>query len=149
MTTSPIPDGREAAPNDTMKENTNDVSAARTGALRRPALGALVVVLAVSLLPDGARSQDEEAPDVGATRTALQEWVEVRQTIASEKRKWAEGRVLLEDQIEVVREQIESLRASIEDSEKKIADTGDRVAKLDAENASLKIVAEALSLIHI
>lgn len=145
MTTSPIPDGRADAPNDTMEKNTNDVSAARTELVRRPALGALLVVLAVSLLPAGARSQDEEAADVGAARTDLQEWVAVRKTIASEKRKWAEGRVLLEDRIAVVREQIDNYRASIAESEEKIADTGGRMAKLEAENASLKTVAEAIA----
>lgn len=148
MTTSPIPDGREGAPNDTMHENTNDVSAARTQVVRRPALGALLVVLAVSLLPAGARSQDEDEAagvDVDAARTTLQEWVEVRKTIASERRKWAEGRVLLQDRIDVVREQIDDLRTSIAESEEKIAETGDRVAKLGGENASLRTVAEAIA----
>lgn len=98
---------------------------ARRGRLVRVLAALALVPLGLALTAGGALGADDEGDSVGATRTALEKWVENRRLIAKAERDWKLGKQVLEDRIALVQMQIDSLREEIE------ADRGD-IGEADA-----------------
>lgn len=113
------------------------------------AVAGLVSTAAVALQDDARSATD-------ATRATIEEWVEVRRVIAKEKRDWAVGKEMLEDQIRIVEHQIETLRGRITETQEQIGeaegswtelvDTKDALEAASAEFAAQVTELEARTL---
>lgn len=102
----------------------------------------LTAAAAACLLTSGVDGQ--ESP-LDATRTALQERIEIERILSKEKLDWAVGRELLQARIDLTRRQIESLREGIAESRTGVLDLGGQKAELVARNESLKDASRALA----
>lgn len=111
---------------------------------RRSAIGATLLVTALSLPLSGAIPGVEDSEEVQSTRDTLDKWVETRRILSKEKHEWTLSREMLTDRIDLMVSEIESLRARIGDAETSIADADKKRGELIEENESFKQVAEGL-----
>ena len=98
------------------------------------ALAVLAVSAATALPASWATSQGEREDKLGDTRTALEEYIELRKVISKERRDWKEGRESLEGQVELLQRQIDKLREEIAKAEEdagKLAVTRDELRAED------------------
>lgn len=116
---------------------TRDVRSRRWG-------GRLLVALLVGTTLLVSRSSAEEEAGIDQTRTALEQWVQNRRTIAKEKRDWALGKEVLNNRIEIVQNEIASLRSKIDAESKKVDTAEAERAELEQQSRKLKQATEEL-----
>lgn len=106
---------------------------------------AVALIGALAQMPAlGQEAVDTEGNAVDAARGALQEWVEVRARIADEKAKWAVGKEVLEDRIDVLRSEIENFRARIDEAQKSIAAADEELEELRADSERLNAASQTV-----
>ena len=98
-------------------------------------LGALAALLAFPAVGAVAALQDDDQLDTA--RALLEKWVGVRRVMSKEKRDWAEGRGILNDQIELAEDEIARLRERTAGAEKSIAEADEKKAELEREKQTL------------
>lgn len=110
-------------------------------------LGALTLAAAAGLVSLAARPAPQEPGGelVEGARENLERWVDVRRTLAKEKRDWAVGREVLEDQIELMQGEIETMRARIAEARETASETDARRAEMAREHDELAATADALA----
>ena len=99
-------------------------------------LGLAVACLA-SASAGTAPTPRQESSKVGLARTALEKWVEARQTIAKERQDWELGRQLVEDQISLMQSEIEKMKSEIEKARGSIASADQEREELLTERGRL------------
>jgi len=112
---------------------------------QRRALQPFSLAVVATALAAAAAAQEREGDALESNRTALEKYVETRRIISSEKRKWAEGKQMLTDQIEVVKSQIEALRAKITEARNSLTEADEKKAALVDDNRELSEAAAALT----
>ncbi len=76
-------------------------------------------------------ARSEETPlSVDETRTALEEYVEVRRVLSQERRDWALGKELLQDRIALVQDEIDAFRTRIFEAEEQITKADEKRSEL-------------------
>ncbi|MBL8749820.1 MAG: DUF3450 family protein [Planctomycetes bacterium] len=87
----------------------------------------------------------QESGQVGAARTTLEKWVEVRGLLSKERRDWDLAKETLKDRIDVQRREIASLRQRIADAEKNIGAADTKFGELAGELERRKTTETKLS----
>jgi hypothetical protein len=101
----------------------------------KPVIIGLGLALALAQAPF-VNAQNLEALE--DSRSTLQQWVEVRNTISEERSEWQEEKEILEDMIATLENEIASLKEEIETAEKAVAETEDERTKLQSEASELR-----------
>lgn len=102
-------------------------------------------LLSSTLLSVADTKGGEGAGDVSNARATLEEWVDTRRLISTEKRDWELAREMLNERIELVKRETESLRDRIEETESSIAEAEEKRAGLQQRNEKLKKLSDTLA----
>jgi len=135
--------------NDTKR---NELSKRLAASRRRAVASALLLVAAIALtgvLTSTAVSQQGEnpgdtGPDIDATRTALEKWVQTRKQISKEKEQWQLAQEMLSERIRLVQREIKSLRERIDKTETSITEADKKRQELIEQNEKFKQASAAL-----
>jgi len=79
--------------------------------MNKKIIGCLIAVLLMGLLPSGAMAQTKER--IEEIRTTIDNWVDLRKTIAKRKNDWRVEKELLQHRISLFEEEINSLQEQI------------------------------------
>jgi hypothetical protein len=85
-----------------------------------------------------AAAQQPTDPDVGATRAALEKWVETSRLISKERKDWQLGQETLRDRIGLLRREIGAMQQRIVDAEASIAEADRKRGELVVEDEQRK-----------
>lgn len=85
-----------------------------------------------------------EGPNLGETRTALQQWVELRKLISEESTNWRVDKELMADTLDVLAREMELLEERIAAAEENTTVADARREELTAENEKLKEASRAV-----
>lgn len=102
----------------------------------------IIVVLAVAVLSWAAEPVLRD--NIDNARTTLEKWIETRQLISKEKRDWALGKEMLNEQIKLVEREISSLNEKITQAKESITDADKKRAELETENNKFKDASNTL-----
>lgn len=105
----------------------------------------IIVVLVVAVLSWAAEPVVRD--NIDNVRTTLEKWIEARQLISKEKRDWALGKEMLNEQIKLVEREISSLNEKITQAKESITDADKKRAELETENNKFKGASEELKSI--
>jgi len=103
---------------------------------------AVLLVTAGGVVPTAQGGQDDN--ELSQARETLAKWVETRKTIATEKRKWALAKEMLQARIDAVKQEIETLEAKTGETGKSIAELDTKRTELVAKNEKLIAASKAL-----
>lgn len=88
----------------------------------------------------GAEAQNP----IASVRDLIGKWVEVRETIAREKKEWRDGRGMLESRIALLDQEIEQLGKKIQEDIRKVGEVDAKRAEVDGQMGALREGADVL-----
>ncbi len=107
-----------------------------------------MAIVAIALVPSGARSAEQDAaggPTLEETRLAIGKWIETQQIISKERKDWQQGKDILVSRLELVRKEVATLKEKIATGAAGIAEVDRRKAELLGENDVLKAAGAQLT----
>ena len=104
-----------------------------------------LTVLIVSLCASAALSADDDAVDVGRTRTAMEQITANRRLISQERRDFALAREMLTQRVALMDGEIASARAKVDEARKSIEQARGKQAEMVAESRTLKEASDTLN----
>ncbi|MHC4261959.1 MAG: DUF3450 family protein [Planctomycetota bacterium] len=104
----------------------------------RIGVGLAAASLVALVLSSGSEPLQEDDVDVDGARAVLEQYVQVRTMISSERREWALEQDYIESRIELLELEVASLQQELATTESSINDTDRERAELNGRNDELK-----------
>lgn len=104
-------------------------------------LAPLVVLASTGVLAASQGADDSgrpATPTLQETRLTMDKWIETQQIISKESKEWRQGKEILVDRVEAIRQEVAALEEKIQQSEARIAEVATQRAELLAEKERIQ-----------